>query len=254
MKPFSWRFIRVWQRNRDVFFRLWHSEAPGFVAEPIIILVAMGLGLGAYVGLVDGQKYIEFIAPGIIASYAMFSASFECTYGSFIRMEYQRTYDAIIATPLNVEDVIAGEIFWGATRACMTGTVILAIAAAFQLVASPWALAIPVLVLLEGIMFASIAILFTSMAPAIHSFNYYFTLFMTPMFFFSGVFFPLSSFPQIVQTLSWIIPLTPVVHLTRALVSGELHLGLLWALGLVIVITLVFFSLSLVTMRRRLAV
>ena len=254
MMLFSWRFIKVWQRNRDVFFRLWHSEAPGFVAEPIIILLAMGVGLGANVGLADGHKYIEFIAPGIIASYAMFSASFECTYGSFIRMEYQKTYDAIIATPLNVEDVIAGEIFWGATRSFMTGTVILAIAAAFQLVPSPWASVIPLLAFLEGIMFASIAILFTSIVPSIYSFNYYFTLFITPMFFFSGVFFPLSSFPQIVQTLSWIAPLTPVVHLTRALINGEFHLDLLWALVLIIVLTALFFSIALVTMRRRLTV
>ena len=254
MRPFSWRFIRVWQRNRDVFFRLWHSEAPGFVAEPIIILLAMGLGLGAYVGMVDGQRYIEFIAPGIIASYAMFSASFECTYGSFLRMEFQRTYDAIIATPLNVEDVIAGEIFWGATRSLMTGTVILVIAAAFQLIHSPWAALIPIVSFLQGIMFASIAILFTSIVPAIYSFNYYFTLFITPMFFFSGVFFPLSSFPEIVQTLSWIVPLTPAVHLTRALVGGEIHLSLLWALAQIIVIAAVFFAISLVTMRRRLTV
>ncbi len=254
MKPFSWRFIRVWQRNRDVFFKLWHSEAPGFLAEPVIILLAMGLGLGAYVGLVNGQKYIEFIAPGIIASYAMFSASFECTYGSFVRMEYQKTYDAIIATPLNVEDVVAGEIFWGATRSLMTGTVILVIAAAFQLVPSPWAALIPILSFLQGIMFASIAILFTSIVPAIYSFNYYFTLFITPMFFFSGVFFPLSSFPEIVQTLSWVAPLTPAVHLTRALVNGEFHLNLLWALALIIVLAVLFFSISLVTMRRRLIV
>ena len=252
MKPFSWRFIRVWQRNRDVFFRLWHSEAPGFVAEPIIILLAMGLGLGAYVGMVDGQKYIEFIAPGIIASYAMFSASFECTYGSFVRMEYQKTYDAIIATPLSVEDVITGEIFWGATRSLMTGTVILVIAAAFQLVFSPWAALIPILAFLEGIMFASIAMLFTSIVPAIYSFNYFFTLFITPMFFFSGVFFPLSSFPEIVQNLSWVAPLTPVVRLTRALVSGEIQLNLLWVLALIIVLSALFFSISLATMRRRL--
>jgi len=252
MRLFSWRFIRVWQRNRDVFFRLWHSEAPGFLAEPIIILLAMGLGLGAYVGLVDGQKYIEFIAPGIIAGYAMFSASFECTYGSFVRMEYQKTYDAIISTPLNVEDVIAGEIFWGATRSFMTGTIILAIAGVFQLVPSPWALAIPILAFLEGIMFASIAILFTSIVPAIYSFNYYFTLFITPMFFFSGVFFPLSSFPEIVRTLSWVAPLTPVVHLARALISGEFHPELLWALAFIIVLAALFFSISLVTMRRRL--
>lgn len=254
MKFPSRHSIRVWQRNRDVFFRLWHSEAPGFIAEPIIILLAMGLGLGAYVGLVDGQKYIEFIAPGIIVSYAMFSASFECTYGSFVRMEYQKTYDAIIATPLNVDDVTAGEILWGATRALMTGTAILAIAAAFQLVHSPWALLIPPLAFLEGIMFASLALLFTSIVPAIYSFNYYFTLFITPMFFFSGVFFPLSSFPEIVQRLSWIAPLTPVVRLSRALVSGDLQLDLLWSLAIIVVLALLFFSVSLVTMRRRLTV
>jgi lipooligosaccharide transport system permease protein len=254
MRLFSWRFIRVWQRNRDVFLRLWHSEAPGFVAEPIIILLAMGVGLGAYVGLVDGQEYIEFIAPGIIASYAMFSASFECTYGSFVRMEYQKTYDAIIATPLNVEDVTAGEIFWGATRSFMTGTVILAIAAAFQLVHSPWAVLIPVISFLEGILFAAIAMLFTSIVPSIYSFNYYFTLFITPMFFFSGVFFPLSSFPQIVQTLSWIVPLTPVVHLTRALINGEFHAYLIGALALIIALAIFFFFISLITMKRRLTV
>ncbi len=254
MKPFSWRFIRVWQRNRDVFFRLWHSEAPGFLAEPVVILLAMGFGLGAYVGLVDGQKYIEFITPGIIASYAMFSASFECTYGSFVRMEFQKTYDAMITTPLNVEDVVAGEIFWGATRSFITGVVILAIAAAFQLVPSPWALLILPLSFLEGIMFAAIALLFTSIVPAIYSFNYFFTLFITPMFFFSGVFFPLSSFPEIVQNLSWIAPLTPVVHLNRALINGEFRPELLWALALIIALTILFFSISLVTMKRRLVI
>ena len=252
MKPFSWHFIRVWQRNRDVFLRLWHSEAPGFIAEPIIILLAMGFGLGAYIGLVDGQRYIQFVAPGIIASYAMFSASFECTYGSFVRLEYQKTFDAIIATPLSAEDITTGDIFWGATLSFMTGTIILAVAAAFQLVPSPWALLIPILSFLEGIMFAAIAILFTSIVPSIYSFNYYVSLFITPMFFFSGVFFPLSSFPKIVQALSWVIPLTPVVRLTRALFNGEFQLDLLWSLALIIILTLLFFSISLITMRRRL--
>ena len=254
MKLPSWRLVKVWQRNRDVFFRLWRSEVPGSVAEPIIILLAMGLGLGAYVGMINGQEYIEYIAPGIVASYAMFSASFECTYGSFVRMEYQKTYDAILATPLSVEDVIAGEIFWGATRSLMTGSIILAIAAAFHLVHSPWALLIPPVSFLQGILFASIAMVFTSFAPAIHSFNYYFTLFITPMFFFSGVFFPLSSFPQIVQTLSWIAPLTPAVRITRALFNGEIQVGLLYPLALIIGLAAFFFFISMITMRRRLIV
>jgi lipooligosaccharide transport system permease protein len=254
MKLFSRRFIRVWQRNSDVFFRLWYSELPAFVAEPIIILLAMGLGLGAYVGLVDGQKYIEFVAPGIIASYAMFSATFECTYGTYVRMEYQKTFDAIIATPLTVEDVTAGEIFWGATRSAMTGIVILAIAAAFQLVHSPWAVLVPALSFLEGMMFSAIAVVFTSIVPSIYSFNYFVSLFVTPMFFFSGVFFPLSSFPQAVQTLSWIAPLTPVVRLNRGLINGEFQLDLLWSLAIIIALTALFFLISLVTMKRRLTV
>ena len=248
----SWHFIRVWQRNRDVFFRLWHSEAPGAVAEPIIILLAMGLGLGTYVDLSDGQRYIEFIAPGIIASYSMFSACFECTYGSFVRMEHQKTFDAIIATPLSVEDVTTGEIFWGATRSLLTGTMVLVIAAAFHLVPSLWALAIPGIAFLAGLMFSTIAILFTSLVPAIYSFNYFITLFITPMFFFSGVFFPLSQFPEIVQRISWVAPLTPVVHLIRAFFNGEFYPDLYKALALILGIAALFFFISLVTMRRRL--
>ncbi|MDP2931946.1 MAG: ABC transporter permease [Chloroflexota bacterium] len=254
MRLFSWRFIRVWQRNRDVFFKLWRPEITGFVVEPIIIILTMGLGLGAFIGSIGQESYIQFIAPGIIASYAMFSATFECTYGSFVRMEYQKTYDAIIATPLNVEDVIVGEIFWGATRALMTGTAITIIAAIFGLVSSPWALLIPPLSFLQGLMFGSIALFFTSMTPAIYSFNYFFTLFVTPMSFFSGVYFPLDQFPQIVQTISWVLPLTPVTYLTRALVSGNIHPGLLWSLLLIVGIGVVFFMVALVTMRRRLTV
>jgi len=152
MRFFSWRFLRVWQRNRDVFFRLWHSEAPGSIAEPIIVLLAFGAGMGAYIGLIDGQQYMVFLAPGVVAAYAMFSASFECTYASFVRLDYQYTFDAILATPLSAEDITAGEIFWGATRALMTASIVLIVAAGFQLIPSPWAILIPVVAFLEGLM------------------------------------------------------------------------------------------------------
>ena len=254
MRMFSWRFWRMWQRNRDVFLRLWHTEAPGTIIEPIVVILAMGLGLGAYVGLVGGQDYMEFIIPGIVASYAMFTVFGECTYGTFFRMEERKTFDAIIATPLNVEDVVAGEIFWGATRALMTGTVILVIAVAFQLVDSWWTLLVPALSFLQGLMFAAIAVFVTSLVPSFYTFNHLFTLFITPMFFFSGVFFPLSRFPVVVQNLSWIAPLTPVVTLTRALFHGEFHAVHLTALGYIVVVAAVFFALALFTMRRRLTV
>jgi lipooligosaccharide transport system permease protein len=252
MRMFSWHFIRVWQRNCTVFFKLWHVEAPGFIVEPVLILFAVGLGLGAYVGLVNGQTYIEFVAPGLIAGYAMFSASFECTYASYFRMEYQKTFDAVLSTPLSVEDVIAGEIFWGATRAALTGTAMLVIASAFQIVHSPWAALVPFIAFVEGLLFSSIALFFTSLVPYIYSYNYFFSLFITPMFYFSGVFFPLSQFPAIVQNLSWVAPLTPVVYVLRAAMTGNFSLTTLWALILTIVLICIFFAITLVTMRRRL--
>ncbi len=252
MMGVSRRSFRVWQRNRDVFLRLWHTETPGMFAEPLFVLLAIGLGLGAYVALDDSESYIAFIAPGIVAAYAMFSASFECTYGSFFRMKYQKTYDAIISTPLNIEDVVAGEAFWGATRSLITVCAILIVIAAFGLVESWWALAVLPLGLLAGLMFSSFALVFTALAPAVYSFNYYFTLFLTPMFFFSGVFFPLDEFPQLVRDLSWIAPLTSFSHLSRALIGGEVATAAWWSLGIMAGLTLVFFPLALHLMKRRL--
>jgi lipooligosaccharide transport system permease protein len=250
MKIPSYRSLRVWQRNRDVFFKLWRTEVPGFFAEPVLILLAMGVGLGTYVVL--GSSYLEFIAPGIVAAYAMFSSASECTYGSFVRMKYQRTFEAIIATPVNMEDVVAGEIFWGATRSLLTTLAILIVIAAFGLVHSPWALLTIPISVLAGLMFSSIALVVTSVAPTIYTFNYFFTLFITPMFFFSGVFFPLDAFSSTVQKLCWISPLTPVANLSRALVSGHPGDGAWWGLAIIIGLTAVFFPLALVMMRRRL--
>jgi lipooligosaccharide transport system permease protein len=250
MKTPSYRSLRVWQRNRDVFFKLWHTEVPGFFAEPVLILLAMGVGLGTYVVL--GSSYLEFIAPGILAAYAMFSSASECTYGSFVRMKYQRTFDAIIATPVNMEDVVAGEVFWGATRSLLTTCAILIVISAFGLVHSPWALLTIPLSIAAGLMFSSIALVVTSISPTIYTFNYFFTLFITPMFFFSGVFFPLSAFSSTVQRLCWISPLTPVANLSRALVSGHPGEGAWWGLAIVFGITAIFFPLSLYLMRRRL--
>ncbi|MBM3156004.1 MAG: ABC transporter permease, partial [Chloroflexi bacterium] len=133
-----------------------------------------------------------------------------------------------------------------------TSIAVLIVVSAFGLIHSPWALLVLPLALLTGLMFASIALFFTSVAPSIYSFNYYFTLFITPMFFFSGVFFPLDSFPEAVQRLAWISPLTSATDLTRAIVSGDPASGAWWSLGIVFGLTAVFLPLALFMMRRRL--
>ncbi len=254
MRLFSWHFIRLWQRNFDVFLRLWHFEVPSYIAEPIIVLLTMGIGLSVYVGKVGGQGYLEFITPGIITSYAMYSATYECTYGTYTRMEYRRTYDAILATPLGVEDIVIGEIFWAATRSAMVATAILAVTSAFGLVNSAWALLMPGLAFLEGLLFGAIAMSFTSIVPSMYTFNYYYTLFITPMFYFSGVFFPITSFPKVVQDLSWLAPLTPVVHIARGLVNGRLKFDMFWSLLLIIGLSCLFLLISVVGMRKRILI
>jgi lipooligosaccharide transport system permease protein len=252
MKMFSWRFYRVWQRNRDVFFRLWHFEMPISFVEPVLLLLAFGLGMGAFMGKIDGELYINFIAPGMVAAYAMFSASNECSYSAFLRMEHQHTYDAILATPLNVEDITAGEIFWGATRAMMTAAIVLLMSAAFQLVESPWAVLILPVTFVEGIVFAAISLFYTSVVPSIYAFNFFFTLIINPLFLLSGVFFPLDAFPEVLRTASWFTPLRPAVEIVRGLFKGQMPENLWLSIVVMAAYIIIFFSITLVTMRRRL--
>ncbi|MBI4333573.1 MAG: ABC transporter permease [Chloroflexi bacterium] len=248
----SYRALHVWERDRDVFFRLWKTEFASALAEPVVVLLAMGLGLGGLVGLISGQTYLQFIGAGILASYAMFSATFECTYSTFIRMEHQRTFDAIIATPVNIEDVIGGEILWATTRSLITAAAILLILTLFRLVATPWALLVLPLSVLSGFMFGSMAMFFTSIAPSITSFGYYYTLFITPMFFFGGVFFPLTNVPPFFGVIAGFFPLTPTIHLARGVMNGQFELSFIYQAAYMLALALAFFYLALWKMKQRL--
>jgi lipooligosaccharide transport system permease protein len=247
----SARAVRMWQRNRDVFVRLWWSLAPAFMIEPVLLLLAIGMGFGAYIGVIQGQDYINYIVPGILASYAMTTATFECTYGAYFRMEYRRTYDAIMATPLNIEDIVTGEILWGATRSVITATIIMTVAMLFGLLESWWSLLIPIAAALTGFLFSCLAIIFVSVASSVYSFNYYFTLFIAPMTFFSGAFFPLDNLPTAVGDISPCLPLTHAVNVMRAMVTGDFTGATLGSLAIVIIATLAFFLIAAAVMRRR---
>ena len=255
VEPFlglSHRFYHVWQRNRDTYFRLWKTELwPPFI-EPALYLTAMGFGLGSFVPKIEGMSYLQFIAPGIIATAAMWSASFECLYGSFIRMEFQKTYDSMIATPVSVEDVIAGEILWGTTRAMLGAGAVFLVVVVLGLLTFPSAIGILVIVALAGFAFASLSFAFTAISPSINFFNYYVTLGLTPMFLFSGVFFPISTLPSWAQQLAWFLPLTHAVQPARMLATGALNSSMLVDFLWLAVVGLIGFYLSLILMRRRL--
>jgi len=214
------RALRVWQRHFKVYTKLYRSSIALNFVEPVMYLAAMGLGLGAYVGSIRGVPYINYIAPGIVASSSMFAAVYECTYGTYVRMVYQKTFDAILATPVNVDDLIAGEMIWGATKSVIYGVIIMIVIAAFGLVDSAVLVAaIPVL-FISGVIFAEISLIFVAIVPGIDSFNYFYTILMTPMFLFSGIFFPVDTMPEVVAKIAFFTPLYHLVNVCRSFSSG----------------------------------
>lgn len=252
----SYRSYRVWQRNRDVVFRLWFAELVPPILGPIIVITALGLGLGAFVQLEGDERYIEFLTPGMLALFPMLWAMFDCGWGAYGRMNMQGIYDAVIATPLNAEDVIAGEIFFGATRGTFQAVHILIAALfftpAYGLIDSPLAVLVIPVSFLSGVLFGSIAMSFTSVAPSMSAYNFLWAFIINPMFWFGGAFYPLERLPGGLQILAQFIPLTHVVAINRGLIEGQLEWSHLGNLAAVFAIAAAVFALALWSMRRRL--
>ncbi len=244
------RVFKVFRRHLTVYRRNWKVSLSFNFFEPLLYLAALGYGLGVYVQTIEGLTYIQFIAPALIASSAMFSSAYECTYGTFIRMEFQKTFQAMVATPVSMDEVSLGEILWGSFKSFLYGSVILFVIFALGLVASPWALLVPVVLLISGLLFAALSMIWIGLVPNIDSFNYYFSLVITPLFLFSGVFFPLSGLPAIVQTLAWASPLFHVVNLTRGLVLGDVGMNLVWNFVWLVVVAAILIPIAIHLMRR----
>lgn len=214
--------FRVWQRHWLVYTKLYKTSFALNFVEPALYLTAMGFGLGAFVREINGQPYINFIAPGIVASSSVFAAVYECTYGTYIRMTFQKTFDAILATPVGLDDLVAGELAWGATKSVLFGCAISLVIALFGLVGSPWILATMPFLFLGGLIFAELSVVFCAIVPGIDSFSYFYTLFMTPLFLFSGIFFPLDSLPSVVGLLASVSPLYHLVKICRSCSAGDM--------------------------------
>ncbi len=240
----------MWQRHLTVYTKLYKSSIALNFVEPVLYLAALGLGLGAFVREIEGVPYIKFIAPGIIASSSMFAAIYECTYGTFVRMTFQKTFDAILATPVNLEDLVAGELMWGATKSLLYGTIIIIVISLFGLVDSPLIIfAIPIL-FISGLIFAEISVIFVAIIPGIDSFNYFYTLLMTPMFLFSGIFFPLDNLPPLVLRIAFFTPLYHLVNICRGLASEKITVPA-WDIVWILVVALLLAPYPFRLMRRR---
>nr|WP_319540510.1 ABC transporter permease [uncultured Methanospirillum sp.] len=211
----------VWYRNLLVFRKnIRVNSLPPFV-EPLLYLGAIGFGIGTYVGEVDGISFVRFIAPAILAASVMNASFFECAYGTYVRMYYGKSFEAMMATPISLREIILGEILWGATRGLISAGAILLVLSLLGLADLPQSLIILPLAFLAGFLFSAIAACFSAVTPSIDALSYPSLLYIAPMFLFSGTFFPLSLLPEPLQIFALVaLPLTHVVALTRGIMVG----------------------------------
>lgn len=223
--------LSVWKRNAAMYARTWKLNLLPNFFEPVFYLMAIGIGVGAYIDQMGGVSYVEFLAPGLICVAAMNGASYEVTYNIYVRMSFENVYEAMLTTPVQPEDVLAGEILWAVTRATIYGGIFFLVVALYGLAPMPAALLALLVVPLTGLLFAMIGVTFTLSVPTMDFFSFYFTLFLTPLFLFSDVFFPIQERldgPWLLVAEA--LPLLHPVRLARSCFAGEFGLLALWDL------------------------
>ena len=248
----SLRWIAVWQRNWLVWRRLAIPSILGNLADPLIMLFGLGYGLGALLGEMGGTSYFAFLAAGVTASATMYAATFESLFSAFSRMHVQRTWEAIVNAPMTIDDVLAGEWAWAASKALAAGACILVIVAAFGYTTPARALAALPVIVLTGLAFAALGLAVNALASGYDFFSYYMTIVLTPMLMLSGVFFPVEQLPGAVHAAAQALPLYHGVALVRPLLLGELAAGFWRHLAVLGAYAIVGFYLALILTRRRL--
>lgn len=213
--------LQIVLRNAMVWRKFIVASLVGNLGQPLLFLLGMGYGLGRTVEEIEGLRYLEFIAPGLAASAVMYSAAFETTYGSYTRLATQSTFEGILMTPVTVEEIAMGEIVWGAIKGCISGFITLACLPLFGVWPHASVVAMVPLLFVAGMIFAALGIIMTSLAANYEFFNYFLSLFVTPLFLFSGIFFSLQTLPEPTRQLFLWLPLSPVVNLARMFCYGH---------------------------------
>lgn len=245
------RILSVWYRHMRVYTKNFLANGlPPFI-DPLIFLAGIGLGLGVFIQKMDGVPYIQFLATGLLISTAMMTSAFECTYGTYIRLEFDKIYDGMISAPITANNLILGEILWAGTKGFFFSFAVLIIITAIGILRSPLSLFVPFIGFLTGIMFSSFAIVITSIVKSIDQFNFFFTGFLTPMFFFSGVVFPVSNLPPALRIAAEIVPLTHPIRLARALCFNRFDIMLLLDLTYIIIFIFIFVTFSVYRLKKK---
>ncbi len=242
---------QVWYRNLKVWLKHIRASLIGNLGQPFLFLLAMGYGLGRSVPEIEGLPYLQFIAPGLVASSVMYGAAFEATYGSYTRLTTQGTFEAILMTPVSIEELAMGEILWGATKGFLGGVIMLITLPLFGVMPDLWSLALIPILFAEGIIFSALGLIMTAIATNYDFFNYFTSLVITPLFLFSGIFFSLKALAEPLRQLLYLLPLSSVVELSRNLCYGRIQDDIVLQLTDVAIFALVCSATAIYLLRRR---
>jgi lipooligosaccharide transport system permease protein len=233
------------------FGSYWRASTFSSTVEPTIYLLAFGFGFGSLVSTVDGMDYVEFVGTGTVATAVLFSSVFPAMFGTFVKREFQRTYDAILAAPVDTEELVTAEALWIAARAGVYGCVPMLVAMLFGLDPAWGMLCVPFIAFIAGFGWASFGTLISAVMKSIDNFSYVTSTVITPLFLVAGTFFPISGLPEWAQVLANLNPLYHCVQLVRDAVFGFVWDDL-WHLGFLLGFGLAMWRLAINRMEKRL--
>jgi lipooligosaccharide transport system permease protein len=242
----------VMSRDVAIFGRYWKATTFSSIVQPTIYLLAFGLGFGSLVKHVGHLTYVQYVATGVVATAVLFSSAFPGMFNTFIRWQFQRTYDAILAAPVDVEELITAEILWISVRAGVYGVAPLLVAMAFGLEPKLGMLLVPGICFVTGFGFAAFGVTVAAVAKTIDNFNYITSAVLTPLFLVAGTFFPISALPQGLRTVAEFNPLYHCVQLVRDASLGGLGIADLGHLAVLLAFALLMWRLAVRQLGRRL--
>jgi lipooligosaccharide transport system permease protein len=234
------------------FSSYWRSATFSSMVEPTIYLLAFGFGFGSLVSKVNGYDYVEFIGTGTVATAVLFSSAFPAMFGTFVKYHFQRTYDAILAAPVDTEELVTAEALWVATRAGVYGCVPMLVAIAFGLDPAWGMLLVPFIAFLAGLGWACFGITVAGFANSIENFSYVISAVLTPLFLVAGTFFPLNRLPDWAQVAANLNPLHHCVELVRHAAFGWHPWTDLARVGFLVAFALLMWRLAIYAMTRKL--
>lgn len=253
LRAFEWAPVRgVWRHELALFRRYWRSSSFASTVEPTIYLLAFGFGFGSLLGRVAGYRYVDFVGTGVVATAALFTSAFPGMFNTYIRRTYQHSYDAMLAAPVDVHELVAGEASWIAVKGGVLSCAPVLVATAFGMRPSPGMLAVPIITILTAGGFALFGIWVSTIVPSINSFDYVISGVLAPLFLVAGTFFPIGGLPGWARALAHLNPLYHCVELVRHAVFGFRPLADLGHVGALALFLAITWVLAVRGMRRRL--